>query len=238
MLFERDDPAARQAAQARPVAWLMDFSERRLAFAAQHGSPHEARIASRLLGDLPLYRKWEHGHAGYMRAIAAQRRSAQKQLAARKVALLALHRKAPFEYLREQRVTGTARHRLVRELFGHHDYAHCIIGEHEAYVASACSLLCTDALCREKLGDGGFADALVRYEAAYAEYYRAFCESLLAEATGGTASLAPLLPYLRHQLKQIREHLLAGTPDNSDYAELQALYERTGTTQRLKVLRP
>ncbi len=235
--MQRPGAGVRRAHEGLEFARLMDFSERRLALAAEQGGPHEARLASRLLGDLPLYRKWEHAHGHHMRSIAVQRRAAQRQLAARKAALQALHRKAPFEFMRDHAVTGDARHRLVQALFGQQDYAHCVIGEHEAYMSSACSLLCTDALCRERFADGAFAEALGRYEAAYAEYFRAFCESQLALAYGQAAPLHSLLPYLRHQLQQIREHLLSDDPGGSDYSQLQALYAETGSTQRMKALR-
>ena len=215
----------------------MDFSERRLAHAAALGSTHDSRIASRLLGDLPIYTKWEHAHRGLMRTVALQHRDPQRATAARKVAFLSLHRKAPFSYLREQRVFGQARRRLVGALFGNPDYAHCVISEHEAWLCSTASLMCTDALCREHFGDSVFADALRQYESAYEEYFRAFCEAQLAQATGGTTALQPLLPYLRYQLKVIREHLLAGAPEKSDYSELQSLYASTGDTQPLRVLK-
>lgn len=215
----------------------MEFCEQRLARAAQLGSGHESRIASRLIGDLPTYTRWEHAHRNLMRAVATQRRVEQRTTAARKVAFLSLHRKAPFEYLREHRVFGRSRHRLVSALFGDQDYAHCVIGEHEAWLCSTASLFCTDALCREHLGDSLFADALRQYESAYAEYFRAFCEAQLAEAVGESTALQPLLPYLRYQLKVIREHLLAGAPEKSDYTELQSLYAATGDTQPLRVLK-
>jgi hypothetical protein len=216
----------------------MEFSEQRLARAAQLGSGPESRIASRLIGDLPAYTRWEHTHRDLMRSVATQGAAAGRTTAVRKVALRSLHRKAPFEYLRAHRVAGQARHRLVGALFGNPDYAHCVIGEHEAWMCSTASLLCTDALCRERFGDSAFADALRQYESAYTDYFRAFCEAQLAEAAGRTTAVQPLLPYMRYRLKVIREHLLAGAPEKSDYAELRSLYAATGDTQPLKVLKP
>ena len=86
------------------------------------------------------------------------------------------------------------------------------------------------------LGDAAFCAALAHYESAYTEYYRAYGDSLLADHSGEIASVQSLLPYLRYQLKTIREHMLSGKPDQSDFATLQALYESTGDTHVLPVL--
>jgi hypothetical protein len=95
--------------------------------------------------------------------------------------------------------------------------------------------MCADSLCADLLGDGAFCEALTAYESAYAEYYRAYCDSLLAESADDTP-LQSLLPYLRYQLKVIRDHLLAGAPQKSDFKQLQSLYAAGGDTQKLPVL--
>jgi len=46
-----------------------------------------------------------------------------------------------------------------------------------------------------------------------------------------------LLPYLRYQLKLVRDHMLAGAPPQSDFMKLQSLYKNLGDTQKLPVLR-
>ncbi|MFI4905815.1 MAG: hypothetical protein ACLQFF_09455 [Steroidobacteraceae bacterium] len=219
------------------TARLMEYSERFLVRAAQSELPQESQIAARMLRDAALHRRWEHAHGLLMHTVAAPSRPAAKVMELRKVTFLTLHRKAPFEYMRERHITGPARRKLIRALFGTQDYAQCLVREHLAFLNSACSFLCADSLCGEVLGDAAFCEALAHYENAYSEYYRAYGDSLLAEHSGESASAQSLLPYLRYQLKIIRDHMLSGKPQQSDFATLQALYEATGDTHVLPVMR-
>jgi hypothetical protein len=171
-----------------------------------------------------------------MHTVAAPSRTAAKVVELRKVTFLTLHRKAPFEYMRDRQVTGPTRRKLIRSLFGTQDYAQCLVREHLAFLNSAGSYMCAGSLCSEVLGDAAFCEALAHYESAYTEYYRAYGDSLLAEHSGETASVKSLLPYLRYQLKIIREHMVSGKPQHSDFATLQALYEATGDTDEMRAL--
>ena len=228
--------------RATPPRWtaarLMEYSERHLTLTARSGAPLEAQIASRLLENVSMFRSWEHTHGRLMQAVAgAPPQAAPLEL--RKVAFLTLHRKAPFQYLRDRHITGLSRRRLIQALFGaQQSYGRQLVREHEAYVSSACSLLCADSLCGVVLGDELFCEALEKYEEAYAEYYRVYCDSLLAEHDGEVAPMSALLPYLRYQLKILRDHMLAGAHQQTIYKDLQALYDASGDTQKLPVLRP
>jgi hypothetical protein len=216
----------------------MEYSERHLTLTARSGAPLEAQVASRLLENVSMFRSWEHTHGRLMQAVAGAAPQAAP-LELRKVSFLTLHRKAPFEYLRDRHITGLARRRLIQALFGvQQSYGRQLVREHEAYVSSACSLLCADSLCGVVLGDELFCEALGKYEEAYAEYYRVYCDSLLAEQDGEVAPMSALLPYLRYQLKILRNHMLAGAHQQTIYKDLQALYEASGDTQKLPVLRP
>lgn len=232
--------AAASTPRATPrwsAARLMEYSERHLTLTARSGVSTESHLASRLLENVVLYRSWEHTHGRLMQAVArAPRQTAPAEL--RKVAFLTLHRKAPFEYLRERHVTGVARRQLIQALFGEsQSYGRQLVREHEAYVSSACSLLCADSLCSAVLHDDAFCEALEKYEEAYAEYYRVYCDSLLADQAGESAPMSALLPYLRYQLKIIRDHMLAGANQHTVLKDLEALYVASGDTQKLPVLR-
>jgi hypothetical protein len=220
------------------AARLMEYSERHLTLTARSGASPEAQLASRLLENVVMYRSWEHSHGRLMHLVAAApRQTAALEL--RKVTFLTLHRKAPFEYLRDRHITGLQRRRLIEALFGaQRSYGRALVREHEAYVSSACSLLCADSLCSAVLGDEAFCEALAKYESAYAEYYRVYCDSLLAEQSGDLAPMSALLPYLRYQLKIIRDHMLAGAHQHTVLKDLEALYAASGDTQKLPVLRP
>jgi hypothetical protein len=218
------------------TARLMEYSEHFLVRAAQSESPQKT-LATRMLQDGPLHRRWEHEHGRLMHGVAAATRAADKAVQLRKVTFLTLHRKAPFEYMRDRHVTGPLRRKLIRALFGSQDYAQCLVREHMAFLSSACSYICADSLCGTVLGDAAFCEALAHYQSAYSEYYRAYGDSLLAQHGGESASEESLLPYLRYQLKVIREHMLSGNPQQSDFKTLQALYEPTGDTHLLPIIR-
>src|ERR1700678_2964499 len=92
--------STQRAAPRWNAARLMEYSERHLTLTARSGAPAEAQLASRLLENVVLYRSWEHSHGRLMQAVArAPRLAAPLEL--RKGAFLTLHRKAPFEYLRD-----------------------------------------------------------------------------------------------------------------------------------------
>jgi hypothetical protein len=215
----------------------MEYSELHLARAVHSDSPRDALLASRLMENVTLYSSWEQSHARLMRDVAAAARPSTQLVELRKVTFSTLHRKAPFEYLRDRHITGPARRVLIHRLFGTPHYGRTLVREHAAYISSACSYMCADSLCGEMLGDEAFCEALSSYESAYAEYYRAYCDALLAEASGEESPpLQSLLPYLRFQLKVIRDHLLAGAPQKSDFKDLQSLFAKTGDTLKLPVL--
>jgi|ERR1700733_5625564 len=219
------------------TARLMEYSEQFLLRAAQSELPQKSQLAARLLRDRPLHRRWEHEHSRLMHAVAAPSRPAARATELRKVTFLTLHRKAPFEYMRDRHVTGAARRNLIRALFGTQDYAQCLVREHQAYLSSAGSFICADSLCGQVLGEAAFCEALAHYQDAYSEYFRAYGDSLMAEYSGETTPVRSLLPYLRYQLKIIREHMLSGKPEPSDFTTLQALYQATGDTHVLPVIR-
>jgi hypothetical protein len=227
----------RRVASGFSYAQLMEHSEQHIALTAQSGSSEAAHVATRLLQDVSLYRYWEQSHTRLMRAVAARRQRPQQAAELKKIGFLTLHRKAPFEYLRDRQVHGQARRQLVRALFGTQEYTQCILREHTAYLSSAGSFLCADSLCAELMRDAAFSEALEHYETCYSEYYRAYCDSLMAEQAGEIAPVQALLPYLRYQLKMVRDHMLAGAPPQSDFMKLQSLYKNLGDTQKLPVLR-
>lgn len=236
MPIQSRNSSGRQADAGFTAARLMEFSERRLTQAAKAGSAHEAQLATRLLQDVPLFTRWEQSHGRMMRTVAAAPRQSAQRVQLRGVAFVTLHRKAPFEYLRDRRINGPTRRRLVSALFGPQDYAQCLVREHAAYLSAACSFMCTDSLCAEVLRDASFCESLTQYENAYTEYYRAFCDTMLQEYANQATPMKSLLPYFRQQLKIIREHLLAGAPQHSEFMDLQALYAATGDTERLPIL--
>lgn len=218
------------------VVALMDYSERRLQRAAHSSPAEEAGVVTRVVENVSLYRHWEQSHRQMMRAVAMQARRGQPEREVRRCALCVVHRKAPFDFMRNHCVKGAARRRLMGALFGPNDYEQHLVREHTAFLSSTCSFICIDSMCEEILRQPAFCDALRSYQDAYTGYYRAYCESLMADRDAVAAPIKSLLPYLRYELRMIRDHLLRGTPEDSDYSQLRALYAETGDTQVLRVL--
>jgi hypothetical protein len=190
-------------------ARLMEESEQRIELTAREGSPSQALIARRMLDDLQAYRRWEAEHDRLMRAVANERNRMGQLSALRSAAFALIHRKALFEYLRDQKVTGGKRHEVFRLVYGERDYAKSVVAEHGNYLRSASSWICSSHLGLWVLSDGAFESPIARYEQLYADYLRAFVDSALEYGPdASTASMKTLLPYLKQQLTQHRRTIL------------------------------
>jgi hypothetical protein len=197
-------------------AYLMEESEARIAgLAREDGATPQALIARRMLEEPHLYRHWESEHDRLMRNVAETR--AQDQITALRSACFGLiHRKAMFEYLRVNKITGRDRHAVFELVYGDQDYARAVVIEHGNYVRSLSSLACSHHLGWALLDDRAFGDPMTRYEARYADYFRAFCNSALtSNRYAGDDTLSTLLPYLKRQLGALRRGILA-MPRESD----------------------
>ncbi|MEJ0034529.1 MAG: hypothetical protein WDO68_00355 [Gammaproteobacteria bacterium] len=204
-------------------AFLMEESEARIAGLAREGdSTLQSLIARRMLEEPHLYRHWEAEHDRLMRGVAETR--AQHQVTALRSACFGLiHRKAMFEYLRVNKVTGRDRHAVFELVYGDQDYARAVVAEHGNYLRSLSSLACSHHLGLALLDDRAFGDPMSRYEARYADYFRAFCNSTLASnGYNNDDTLSTLLPYLKRQLGILRRAILA-MPRESDIGGLHKL---------------
>ena len=203
-------------------AFLMEASEARIAGLAREGSTMQALIARRMIEEPHLYHHWEVEHDRLMRTVAEAR--AQHQVGALRSACFGLiHRKAMFEYLRVQRVTGRDRHAVFELIYGDSDYAKAVVAEHNNYLRSMSSLACSHHLGLVVLDDRSFGSPMSRYEARYADYFRAFCSSALSSNRYNLDdTLSTLLPYLKRQLGVLRRAILA-MPRESEAGGLHTL---------------
>ncbi len=193
---------------------LMEESESRIANLAREGSATQALVARRVLEDTRLYRHWEAEHGCLMRGVASETRMPRQVTALRSACFGLIHRKAMFDYLREQRVAGRDRHAVFELIYGDQDYVKAVVAEHANYVRSASSLLCTNHLGLTLLDDRAFGDPMVRYEQRYTDYFRAFCGSALtSNRYNNDDTLSTLLPYLKRQLGELRRAILALPPE-------------------------
>jgi hypothetical protein len=213
---------------------LMRESEQCVEAAARRGGPVEQLIAGRILESPVIWSRWENEHAALMRTVAEHRRPSN-QVAALKAACFSLiHRKALFEHLRDQQIRGDARRQILQYFHRTTGFTHAAITEHEIYLRSACSFLCSEQVGGVVIRDGVFLNPMQRYEELYAEYFKLFCDSIVENETVASSSHA-LLPYLRYQLAEQRKAVLAMPRITPVVARDAALRTRTGETVKMQV---
>src|ERR1700685_1742019 len=195
-------------------------------------NPNEQLVASRLLESPAAFRIWESEHSGLMREVATGFRRTQAALL-KKAAFRLIHRKALFEYLRDERVRGGARRRIVVSFHPPQDYARSVIAEHALYLRKACSFLCTNHVGGEVVRDPGFFFPMSRYQAIYAEYFQIFCNTNFSANSADTEPQIELLPLLKHQLEECRMAIMNPQPEMDWRMREHELRKPTGDTVRL-----
>jgi hypothetical protein len=195
-------------------ARLMEESELRIADIAREGQSAQSSAAQRMLDDTRLYHHWESEHERLMRGVAAEPGGQGQATALRRACFGLIHRKAMFDYLRVNRVTGRDRHAVFSLVFGDHDYVSAVIRENGNYLRSSASFMCTHYVGLQMMADRAFGEPLWRYEQLYAEYFRLFCSTALsADEYQSAETLSTLMPYLKGQLSDLRRAILALTPE-------------------------
>ena len=192
---------------------LMEESRRRLKDAASSDEPDECRVAARILDSTRLYRDWENEHAMLMRRIAAERLPAVQKARLLTLALSLIHRKALFEYLRDERVHGLRRQEIMAHFFSHRDCASAVVAEHGRYLHSAASYLCSSHVGSNLMFDALFESPLAQYEELYASYFRTYCDVVLASDRDPVAT--SVLLDLKAQIGEWRQALIALTHSQS-----------------------
>jgi hypothetical protein len=212
--------------------FLMRESTDRVQEALYSGNPNEQLVASRLLESPAAFRIWESEHSGLMREVATGFRRTQAALL-KKAAFRLIHRKALFEYLRDERVRGSARLRLVATFHPTQDYTRSVITEHGLYLRKACSFLCTNHVGGKVVRDPGFLYPMRRYQAIYAEYFKIFCNTYSSANSADTEAQGELLPLLKYRLEEWRIAIMNPQPQMEWPMREAKLCELTGDTVRL-----
>src|SRR5271170_7801074 len=213
---------------------LMRESTDRVESALRSDNPIEQLVASRLLESPATFRIWESEHSGLMRNVANTGFRRTQAALLKKATFRLIHRKALFEYLRDHRVRGSARQRIVLTFHPTQDYARSVIAEHEVYVRKACSFLCTSHVGANVVHDPGFFDPMRHYQALYAEYFQIFCRAHFGPASIEIEPLGALLPLLKFQLEEWRNALMNPQPEKEWLRREAELREPTGDTVRLR----
>ena len=205
------EPGGADASERLTLEELMSVSEAHLEQLARGSAGASVLVASRILDTPQEFRRWEGEHAQLMRGIAGLPRRALQVRSLLSATLGLLHRKALFEYLRDRQVPSAGRQRLIAHFYGHNDYVQTLLAEHGKYLRSAASHLCCTHLGADYLQHPGFAEPLRAYAQLYTEYFRTYCDDVLAADRDDTAdNLRALLPYLKQEVLETRDALLKG----------------------------
>jgi hypothetical protein len=217
---------------------LMRESTDRVESALRSDNPIEQLVASRLLESPAIFRIWESEHSGLMRMVANTGFRRTQAALLKKATFRLIHRKALFEYLRDQRVRGSARQRIVLTFHPTQDYTRSVIAEHEVYLRKACSFLCTSHVGANVVHDPGFFDPMRHYLALYAEYFQIFCRTHFGPAAVEIEPQSELLPLLKYQLEECRKAIMNPQPEKEWLRREAELREPTGDTVRLSSFKP
>jgi hypothetical protein len=216
----------------------MEESESRVERAASSQSPADVLVSARILERPAEFLRWEAHHDQLMRPVSGHVRLTEQMVALRTTAFTLVHRKALFEYLRDRHPSGPKRRKLLAVFYGCADYTNALLVEHGNFVRCSSSYLATQHLAEHLMHDPALDAPLRLYEEWYAEYFRAFCDSALAETEEEKqACLAQesLQPLLKHRVTEARRAILAMPLSPREWREVQ-IRRATGDTQKLHAL--
>jgi hypothetical protein len=216
------------------LARMMECSELRISEIARSDEGYRRQAASRVLESADAFRHWEGSHSQLVRGIVAERKTEAQVQAVKRTAMSLIHRKAPFEFLRDRRVRGVARHHFFGVMYGQTDFASAMVREHRDYLVSTCSYLCVDQFCAVIT-----MDRISEYEKTYTNYWRAHAACLLLESKRSDQyeQNAALAQCIREDLQRARERVLGSAPNRADSLTLEELRRPTGDTVKMRVLR-
>jgi hypothetical protein len=212
---------------------LMRESTDRVHSALYSDNPNEQLVASRLLESASAFRTWESEHSGLMLEIANPSFRRTQAALLKKATFRLIHRKALFEYLRDQQVRGDVRRRIILHFHPAQDYTRSVITEHGLYLRKACSFLCTSHVGGNIVRDPGFFDPMVRYQELYAEYFQIFCRTHFGTDSTDAGPQGELLPLLKHQLEECRLAIMNPRPQTEWLMREAELRQPVGDTARL-----
>lgn len=211
---------------------MLETSELRIEEAAGSADRPARMAASRVLESAQAYREWGISHNQLISAVVMQKSAAQQVLAVKRMALSVIHRKAPFEYLRDHAVRGGARQRFFQTMYGRSDYARVAVLEHRHYTSAMCSYLCIERFC------GNASLQRIRdYERRYTSFWNLQVQARERQVLGDDLSGemdAAVLRSLRTEVEATRKELLDSRASAADRYTLEELRRPTGDTVRIR----
>jgi hypothetical protein len=216
---------------------FMEAAADRLELTARAGEGESAECARQILQSTRSWGRWEQEFGTALRPVATYRSRMLQIRSLRQANFIWVHKAAPFRYLRDHKVRGMRRRRLVATLYGQFaGYEHSMVVEHETYVRSVCHAFCAGHLGETVLEDALYQESMAHYEALYMEYFRAFGVFTCGKEGRSRALAQKMLPLMKSQLAEMRKALLLH-PLRADWLEGELMIRKpTGDTQRLRKL--
>jgi len=211
----------------------MRESTDRVQSALYSANPNEKLVASRLLESPSAFRTWESEHSGLMLEVANPSFKRTQAALLKKATFRLIHRKALFEYLRDKRIRGSVRRRIIVHFHPAQDYTRSVIAEHGLYLRKACSFLCTSHVGGNVVRDPAFFDPMRCYQELYAEYFKLFCSTNFGAGSPDTEPQGELLPLLKHQLEECRVAIMNPQQETEWLMREAELRQPNGDTARL-----
>jgi hypothetical protein len=211
----------------------MRESTDRVQCALYSANPNEQLVASRLLESASAFQTWESEHSGLMLEVANPSFRRTQAALLKKASFRLIHRKALFEYLRDERIRGSVRQRIILSFHPAQDYTRSVIAEHGLYLRKACSFLCTSHVGGNVVRDPSFFDPMRCYQELYAEYFQIFCRTHFDTDSADTGPQGELLPLLKHQLEECRKAIMNPQPGMEWLMRKDTLRKPIGDTARL-----
>ncbi|MBT8441924.1 MAG: hypothetical protein KJO76_06010 [Gammaproteobacteria bacterium] len=198
------------AIRTRPLCSnvFMNLSESRIERIRWSGSEDERWYVDRLFERPQAYRRWESSHFSLVKKVAANRTHKGQIYGLRKARFSLVQRQALFQHLRDAQVRGWRRELLISAFHPAAEFRKAVAGEHEQFLRSNSSLLCSDYLGSKLLNDERFEAELETYRSGYMEFFSLYCDWIVAESQGAEFPLRSLLSEMKQTLTRLQSRMI------------------------------
>lgn len=197
--------------QSRRHQRIMDESEHALHAAAESPRENDARIARQVVGDSKIYRLWEARHAQSILPVAKHSNGVRQILELRVLETQLVHRRALFEYVRDNQTRGKERQRLFTLFYGPRDFQNAVLAEHRQYVLAISSTVSADHLI-DLMHEPISQILLKKYKETFKRYFALSCYMSQSENEIYREAVSPIYDGVSQQLMRLRKRLQTERP--------------------------
>lgn len=186
----------------------MNLSESRIEKIRWSGSEDERWYVDRLFDKPEAYRRWESSHFSLVKKVARNRTSKGQIYGLRKARFSLVQRQALFQHLRDAQVRGHRRELLISAFHPAAEFRKAVAAEHDQFLQSNSSLLCSDYLGSKLLNDDRFEAELATYRSGYMDFFALYCDWIVTESQGAEFPWRPLLSEMKRTLWRMKARMI------------------------------